>query len=194
MTRARLISAGLALVVAAGVGVAFQMAFTRGSGHGPRASSPSAAPLRPSVSESLHVGDEVFAVEPSAVRGIDYETRHMRLEAVRVNDEAVFALTQRDSSGRVVAHCQSGKAWDGLLPQLSSLRVRRTLSESEARSLWARVATDAATLRVRDTFAAEPSDFQVGIAGPDVIVRDPSGIFIASLPVRVLDVLAAGCR
>ncbi len=190
MTRKKLGAAGLATVVA--IGVAF--ALKSGRAPGGHASGPSRAAPLASVAESLHVGDEVFAVEPDAVRGVDYETRNARLEAVRVNDDAVFNLTIRAPDGRVVARCQSGKAWDGLLSQLSSLRVRRTLSESEASSLWSRLAADAATLRVRDTFAAEPSEFRVAVAGPDVVVRDASGTFIASLPVHVLGVLAAGCR
>lgn len=154
----------------------------------PSASSPTAA------SPTLNVGDEVFSVAPDAVRGIDYETRSKRVEAVRVSDDGLFELTERDPQGNVGMRCRSGKAWDGMLTAISSLRVVRSLSQGDASTLWARLSPDAATLRVRDTFVAEPSEFQVATSNGEVIVRDASGVFVASLPARVLDVLAAGCH
>ena len=62
MTRKKLGAAGLATVVA--IGVAF--ALKSGRAPGGHASGPSRAAPLASVAESLHVGDEVFAVEPDA--------------------------------------------------------------------------------------------------------------------------------
>lgn len=182
------------VLVALGLGLALGVIKGRTATPGPAASSTSGSSALAAGTPALQVGEEVFAVAPDAVRGIDYETRRTRLAAVRVRDKAAFALTERDADGKVTARCQSGKAWDGLLDALSSLRVRRTFSPTEGDSLWARLAGNAATLRVHDSFVAEPSEFQVAVTNEDVVVRDASGVFVSSLPAHVLSVLSAGCR
>jgi len=142
----------------------------------------------------LKVGDEVFAVEPEIVVGIDYETPQRRISAERPSPNDRFVVSVKDAQGRELTRCQAGKSWDSVLPAFTSVRALRVLSATEARALWGAAGKDAAILRVRDTIAGDPTQFRVVVRHEgDVVLRDGGGVFVSSLPERVVGLLRAGC-
>ncbi|MGC4091029.1 MAG: hypothetical protein QM756_24770 [Polyangiaceae bacterium] len=160
-----------------------------------KAGAPASAGAEPESAfrTTLKDGDEVFAVEPELVFGVDYDTRERQVHAERASPRDAFSISVRDAQGRELSRCAAGPAWGSVVPALSSLRALKVLAPSDARSLWLSQGARVATLRVRDAMSAEPSEFRVVARASDVVVRDGGGVFVSSLSPSVVALLERGC-
>jgi hypothetical protein len=158
--------------------------------------SPGGARL-PSFAGPLKAGDEVFAIDPDIIVGFDYETAEIRMTADRPRgptEPFVAAITHAATGA--VERCPADAVLRRLAIALSSVRAIRVLSPPDARTLWTQHGESSATLRIRDTIDADPTEFRVIVTrDPDVLVfRDGNNLFVPSVHLANIEPLSLGCR
>jgi hypothetical protein len=107
--------------------------------------------------QNLRPGAEVFALDPGLVLEVSYRTNTVRLLAHRWQKGEPFTLAFWEKGRAQPAVCPAGAGFARVLRQLTSLRLRRTLTAPEAAacfrdtplSTWPEVV-------LRDTSALEP--------------------------------------
>jgi hypothetical protein len=156
----------------------------------------SSAPVAEAVAGRLQLldGDEIFAIEPSAVKEVQYETPARILAATRpVGGGPRFAMVEKNSNGREIRRCLRKESFDRTFHELYSIRIRSTIARD-------RVAVSQtggnAKLRILSVVEGEPSEWDVApINDPDpqlTLLAGNAAYVLALSPALVMR-LAQGC-
>ncbi|HMI88638.1 MAG TPA: hypothetical protein VK550_31380 [Polyangiaceae bacterium] len=121
----------------------------------------SAAPARDARTHKIQLtdGDEIFAIDPAAVREVDYETPTRTVVAIRPADRGTrFAMVEKNDSGTETARCSWSEPFDRAFGELYSLHIRSEMATGDL----ARLRTgDTSKLRILSVVEGEPSEWQV---------------------------------
>src|SRR6266849_3752241 len=102
-------------------------------------------------------GDEIFGIEPDAVREIQYVTSDRTFVAIPPDGgERRFKIAKKDPNGKEIRHCSRNESFDKTFGPLYSIHVRRTIPSDR----WSRLrGTATAELRILSTVEGEPAEF-----------------------------------
>jgi hypothetical protein len=165
-----------------------------------RATEPQPSPVVPDLSAfvgNFKSGDEIYAVDPDIVTGVDFETPARTFVATRPKGLGeLFSIEIRDRATGRVEHCRSRFTLESVLGAVSSVRVRRVLPARDAWALWTRYGAAVRRLRIRDTIDTEPKEFGVLLTDGDAqsaIFREGPNFFEPSFASDVLALLSSDC-
>jgi hypothetical protein len=153
--------------------------------------------LHSARAQSLRPGTEVFAVEPGKVIEITYRSPTMLLLAHRWQTRDRFALIFLEKPHPPVT-CLAGQKFDVVLNQMTSLKLRRTLTPTEAQELlkknpfssWAEVV-------IRDNTALEPfRALLLPVTGQSdaAFVHFGDVTYVVDFADQVFQLISSGCK
>lgn len=169
------------------------------------ATMPAEAAATTATFAAVHIepGQEVYAIDLSAVVEIDFETggrtvvvRRSRDSGPGGGDGEDFAVSVQADGAPTQPSCRGNGALADLLERLSSIRVTRVLGDDETAVMRQRYGASAATLRIRDRTTLDPKEFHVLFPNqppPRALLLDGPALFESSLPRELFDRLSAGC-
>src|SRR5262249_3535901 len=141
----------------------------------------------------LSNGDEIFAIEPSAVKEIDYETPRRAIAAIRPpGGEAPFIMIEKDSTGRVIRRC-SREGFDQTFGELYSIRIRSQIAGDRLVALRTGENTK---LRILSVIEGQPSEWSVAPdheREPQLALLVGRAAYELALSPRLVALLANGC-
>lgn len=144
----------------------------------------------------VYAGAEMFAIAPEDVTELDYETAKRKVSATRLVGTGRGFLI-RVTGIRKTDHqqCRSGKAFDLVLKDLSSVRAKKILQAAEAAAIRRQYAGKAAMLRIREGPDIAVQVQLVVMEGADrgVILLDGPVTYESSLSRKFVDRLSHGC-
>jgi hypothetical protein len=157
------------------------------------AASGSAADAHPR-SIRLADGDEIFAIEPIAVKQIEYATPTRTVVALRpARRETRFKIVEKDPSGNELRSCSSSEPFDRAFGAIESIHVRRVVPPDRWTTLRR---ADVAELRIVSTIQGEPAQWKVvpfDEGGTQLaLVVDDAG-YALDLPSALVTRLTTGC-
>jgi len=151
-----------------------------------------------SGAQTLKAGTEVFAVDSSKVIEVAYRSTALLLIAHRWEVGGKFTLICLEKQHHRPSNCLAGPGFDLVLQQLTSLKLRRTLTAREAEEYWRRNPRNSwAEVVIRDNSELEPfRTLLKPLAGsPDeAVVRFQGVTYIVGLEDRVFQLIAGGCQ
>jgi hypothetical protein len=156
------------------------------------------ASLHGAEPQSLQPGTEVFAVDPEKVIEITYRSPGMMLIAHRWQTRDKYTLIVLDRQHGKPATCLAGQGFDVVLNQLTSLKLRRTLSAKEAQELLQKYPVRSwAEMVIRDNTALEP--FRAHVlpnAGVDneAFIHFDGFTYVVGFAGQVFQLISGGCR
>ena len=114
----------------------------------------------------LSPGDEVFAIDPRAITEVRYTTKETSVVAKRIERPAdAFGIEVHTADRPNEQRCRSGKTFERLLNELSSVRVKATLAPKDKEGVRRERADLAAKLELRDNTTIDPKEFRVVMLG-----------------------------
>ena len=158
--------------------------------------TPSAAPIAELGATTIQLpdGDEIFAIDPTAVKEVESETPGRSIAAIRAGGGgAHFTMVEKDSTGRVIRRCSRKGPFDRTFGELHSIRIRSKITQDRLAALRR---GENAKLRIVSVIAGEPSEWNVApIDDPEpqlaLLVEHASYELGLSPPLVAL--LAKGC-
>jgi len=148
--------------------------------------------------QPLKPGTEVFAVEAGKVIEVAYRSAALLLIAHRWEGGGKFTLICLEKKQPRPSSCLAGPGFDLVLQQLTSLKLRRTLTAREAEEYWrSNPKTSWAEVVIRDNSELEPFQALIKpVAGSpqEAVVRFHGATYIVGLDERVFQLIAGGCK
>lgn len=146
----------------------------------------------------LQVGAEVFAVDPGKVLEVSYRSSTLRMIAQRWEVGVPFTiifLKQGQPAPRV---CLAGPGFEYVLRQLTSLKLSRHLSVSQAKAYIEKNPLNSwAEMVIRDISQVEP--FQARIipvpgSAAEALVHFSGATYMVGLDAEVFQLISGGCK
>ena len=156
------------------------------------------AGYHPSLSHTVQIGQDIFAVDRGHVLEVSYRSATQRMIAYRWSVRAKFVIffAQKDEPRPHI--CLAGKGLEIVLSQLTSLKLRRTIDgESVEEYFKANPLSTWSELVIRDDSGIEP--FQAMIlpvkgSSTDALVRIDGSIYVVGIERRVFELISSGCK
>ncbi|MCX5892722.1 MAG: hypothetical protein NTW80_07080 [Deltaproteobacteria bacterium] len=148
--------------------------------------------------QTLRPGTEVFAVDSSRVIEVAYRSPALVLIAHRWEMGGKFTLVCLEKKQNRPSSCLAGPSFDLVLRQLTSLKLRRTLTARQAEDYWRKNPRPAwAEVVIRDHSELEP--FQALVrpmegSPQEAVVRFNGATYIVALDHQVFELIAGGCK
>jgi hypothetical protein len=154
--------------------------------------------LQAAGAPALKAGTEIFAVDPGKVIELSYRSTSLLLIAHRWEVGGRFTLICLAKQQDRPRSCPAGKGFALVLNQLTSLKLRRTLTAGQAEEYWRQNPRPAwAEVVIRDNSELEPFRALLKpLAGSprEAVVRFNGATYIVGLEARVFQLIAGGCK
>lgn len=148
--------------------------------------------------QPLKAGTEVFAVNPAKVLEVSYRSSDLRMIAHRWHVRDKFLILFMTKQHRQPAVCLSGEGFAFVLKQLTSLKLRQTLSPRKAKEYFQKNPLSGwAELVIRDDSQVGPFRALISpVAGSstEALVHFRGVTYIIGLDGKVFQLISGGCQ
>jgi hypothetical protein len=145
----------------------------------------------------LKRGTEVFAVDPARVLEVSYRAAAVRLMAQRWEMGQPFTLIFLEKNRAGPVFCPAGPGFEAVLGQLTSLKVKKTLTHRQAEGFLQRQPLAGwAAVEIRDNSELPPFRARITpLAGSstEALVHFRGATYIVEFKARIFKLLGGGC-